>query len=100
MKILLITDEVWNDKIHGNNILTNWFEGFDAEFANIYCSPGYPQNNCCKKYFQITDKMMFRSLISRQKAGKSFYLDNTNDSNNESLAELENRKLYEMLKGS
>lgn len=98
MKILLITDEVWNDKIHGNNILTNWFEGFDAEFANIYCSPGYPQNNCCKKYFQITDKMMFRSLISRQKAGKSFYLDNTNDSNNESLAELENRKLYEMLK--
>jgi len=98
MKILLITDEVWNDKIHGNNVLTNWFEGFDAEFANIYCSPGYPQNNCCKRYFQITDKMMFRSLITKQKAGKSFCLDETNNSDNEFLAEPENRKLYDMLK--
>ncbi len=33
MKILLITSEEWNDAVYGNNVLTNWFEGLDAEFA-------------------------------------------------------------------
>ena len=56
MRILIIADEVWNDSIHGNNVLTNWFEDFPAEFAEIYCSPGIPKNSICKKYFQITDK--------------------------------------------
>ena len=76
MRILLITDEVWNDNIHGNNILTNWFQDFDAEFANIYCSPGQPLNNCCKKYFQITDSMMLKSMLSGKRAGKAFTMDN------------------------
>ena len=71
MRLLLITDEVWNDKIHGNNILTNWFEGMDIEIANIYCSPGMPDNQCCQKYFQITDGMMAKSILKRnQKAGR------------------------------
>ena len=39
MNILLITDEVWNDEVHGNNVLTNWFEGFPANFSNIYYLP-------------------------------------------------------------
>lgn len=33
MRVLLITGEEWNDAVYGNNVLTNWFEGFDAEFA-------------------------------------------------------------------
>lgn len=70
MRILLITDEVWNDKIHGNNVLTNWFEGFTAEFAQIYCSPGLPDNPCCDKYYQFTDKMMVDSIIKGKLAGK------------------------------
>ncbi len=70
MNILLITDEVWNDEVHGNNVLTNWFEGFPANFSNIYCSPGVPKNNVCKNYFQLTDKMMARSLIGSKRAGK------------------------------
>lgn len=69
MKILLLTDEVWNDRIHGNNVLSNWFDGFPAEFAHIYCSPGLPNNRCCKKYYQITDKMMLSSIIYKRQAG-------------------------------
>ena len=33
MKILVLSNEVWNDKINGNNVTTNWFEGMKAEFA-------------------------------------------------------------------
>lgn len=101
MKILIITDEAWNDKIHGNNVLTNWFEGFDAEFAQIYCSPGEPYNKCCKKYFQVTDTMMVRSIINRNSVGvvRCFkdvpYLDHTVIN---SGIELENKQLYSKLK--
>ena len=69
MRILLITDEEWNDYVYGNGVLTNWFSGFDAEFAQIYCSPGLPINNICSRYFQITDKEMACSMIRKGKAG-------------------------------
>lgn len=69
MKILLITDEEWNDAIYGNNVLTNWFEGLDAELAQIYCSPGLPYNHICDRYFQITDAQMVRSLYTGKRAG-------------------------------
>lgn len=69
MRILLITDEEWNDAVYGNNVLTNWFEGFDAEFAQIYCSPGLPYNQICDRYFQITDAQMVRSLYTGRRAG-------------------------------
>ena len=71
LKILIIADEVWNDTLHGNNVLTNWFNGFDAEFAQIYCSPGTPKNYCCENYFQITDSMMVKSVFGKR-AGRKF----------------------------
>ena len=43
MRILLITDEIWNDRVFGNNVLENWFNDMpDAEFAQIGCWPGKP----------------------------------------------------------
>ena len=71
IKILIIADEVWNDRIHGNNVLTNWFTGFDAEFAEVYCSPGAPSNPVCTRYFQVTDAMMAKSLMGKR-AGHVF----------------------------
>lgn len=70
MRILIIAEEEWNDYVFANNVLTNWFSGFNAEFAEIYTSPGLPINNICNKYFQITDKDMVKSIISFKKAGK------------------------------
>lgn len=70
MKILLIAEEVWNDDIMGNGVLSNWFNGFPAEFANIYLSPGLPQNTCCDTYFQATDKMMLESILKGKPAGR------------------------------
>lgn len=72
MRILLITDEVWNDRVFGNNVLQNWFEGMpDVEIAQICATPGRPYNTVCTRYFQLTDFMMLRSLYGR-KAGKAF----------------------------
>ena len=70
IRILLLMDEVWNDALCGNNNSTNWFSEFaDAEFAAICCSEGVPYNSCCRKYFQVTDRMMFKSLFSKRAAG-------------------------------
>lgn len=99
MRILIIADEVWNDNVHANNVLTNWFAGFSAEFAEIYCSPGQPLNKCCKQYFQLTDMMMLKSIILRQKAGKEIILnDYPSDSAANIKAEPEHKKLYSLLK--
>ena len=73
MKILVLSYEAWNDITNGNNVTSNWFEGMDAEFANIYASPGEPYNQCCQKYYQITDSMMLKSIISGKKAGKEAF---------------------------
>ena len=101
VKILIIADEVWNDQIHGNNVLTNWFEGFDAEFAQIFCSPGIPKNNVCSSYFQITDKMMFKSMFTSYRAGNRFFLyglDSDKNMKEMPFCEPENIKLYRFLK--
>ena len=98
MKILVLSYEAWNDITNGNNVTSNWFEGMDAEFANIYASPGEPYNQCCQKYYQITDSMMLKNIISGKKAGKEVvWLQNTSQDKN-SLAEEEPQKLYRFLK--
>lgn len=72
MRILLITDEIWNDRVFGNNVLQNWFEGMqEVEIAQICATPGRPFNTVCTRYFQITDTMMLRSLFG-PKAGSAF----------------------------
>lgn len=98
MKILVLSYEVWNDKINGNNVTSNWFEGMEAEFANIYTSPGEPYNNCCQKYYQITDSMMAKSIITNKKAGKNVnWIPNTQQEQC-AVAEAEPQKLYKFLK--
>lgn len=95
MKILVLSNEVWNDRINGNNVTTNWFEGMDGEFANIYCSPGDPYNDICRRYFQITDMMMAKSVFGR-KAGREVHW--TEEDEKSSDIEQEPEKLYSGLK--
>ena len=98
MKILLITDEEWNDVVYGNNVLTNWFEGFDAEFAQIYCSPGLPYNKTCNCYFQITDAQMVRSLYSSKRAGGLVYKPCQENDINKSKENAQRQGYYKWLK--
>lgn len=99
MRILLITKESWDDIMYGNNVLTNWFGdklGGRVEFAHIYCKEGIPRNNCCNRYFQITDSMVIRSYYTKKKAGRAFYLETFYE--NEQKAEEFNENRYKKLK--
>ncbi len=74
MRVMLITDEIWNDRVFGNNVLQNWFEDMTGvEFAQICATPGKPLNTMCERYFQITDMMVLKSLMGC-KAGESFIM--------------------------
>ena len=99
MKILLITDEEWNDAVYGNNVLTNWFQGFDAEFAHIYCSPGLPYNSCCEHYFRITDSEMLRSILPwKKKAGGVILKPGTQEEIDKSKQNAQREGKYRWLK--
>ena len=69
MRILVISKEAWRDEQNGGNVLTNLFKSFNAEFAQIYCTESEPNNPVCKKYYQITDRMMVESIKSSKRAG-------------------------------
>ena len=71
IRILIVSTDLWNDVSNGNNIQSNWFDEFDAEFANIYTVPGLPNNKICTRYFQVTDAMMAKSFLGK-KAGRAF----------------------------
>lgn len=99
IKILVVTTDLWDDVSNGNNIQSNWFEGFDAEFANIYTVPGQPNNKICTRYFQVTDAMMLKSFCGKR-AGRAFILkaseqDSMNGMNN--YVEQPNIDLYRTL---
>lgn len=99
MRVLIIADEVWNDELYGNNVLSNWFNGFDAEFAEIYCGPGVPLNKVCTKYFQITDTMMAKSLVTFQRAGMAFETTFSQmESGSIGSVEIPNKRLYSFMK--
>ena len=67
MKVLVLSAEVWRDDKNGGNVLSNIFEGLDAEFAQVYCNPGEPDNFLCKRYYQMTDGMVVRNILKREK---------------------------------
>lgn len=70
MRILILSKEAWREEQNGGNVLSNMFNGFDAEFAQIYCNECLPNNNICTNYYQFTDKEMLRSIFTKHKAGK------------------------------
>ena len=99
IRILIVADEVWNDNTNPRNVLSNWFDGFNAEFAEIYCSPGRPFNKCCYRYFQLTEMIMLKSIFTGQKAGRIFetYQDECKITG-ELPENEENKKIYALMK--
>ena len=71
MRVLIISAEVWRDDTNGGNVLTNLIGSLDAEVAQIFCNPGEPQNNVCKKYYQMTDGMVIRAALRHRPIGKT-----------------------------
>ena len=54
MRILVITRNAWDDTNSIGNTMSNLFSNWDdVEFANIYFRSALPNNDICKKYYQI-----------------------------------------------
>lgn len=71
MKVLIISKEAWRDEQNGGNVLSNIFNEFhNVDFAQIYCSAQEPNNIICKKYYQITDKMMVDNIVCGRMVGR------------------------------
>ena len=81
MKILILSKEAWRDEKNGGNVLSNIFGGFDAEFAQIYCSDELPNNSICKTYFQMSDGMVIAWYKSRKKIGRAFQTEQASGGN-------------------
>jgi len=63
LRVLLITRECLRSDSNEGNTLLNLFEGLPVKVSNIYCKPCLPNNDICKDYFQLTDKMALRALL-------------------------------------
>jgi len=97
LKVLVVSQEVWRNDKNGGNVLSNIFSNTGYEFAQIYCNPGNPANSLCKKYYQMTDSMMIKSLLHKGKSGHElnyevFPCDNTVSVDEQ--AEQENHSFY------
>jgi len=94
IKVLIVSSEVWQNETNGGNVLTNLFSGIDAEFAQIYCSAGSPNNNVCNSYFQITDSMVIKNILTGQIIGNRISLPNDSSFFIKNVAVQENKKVY------
>lgn len=92
MRVLVVSHEPWNSHNNGGNVLSNIFEGFEGEFRQIYCSAGLPNNNICKEYYQLTDKMIIDNVLKRKETGKTFNIDDLPKTNNDEQFEKNSKK--------
>ena len=76
IRILVITYPFWREDDNLGNSYSNIFKGMDDkfEFAHIYCKDNMPKNSLCYKYFHLSEKQLIKSILTRKKVGKSFFL--------------------------
>lgn len=66
MRILIISQTVWDNSNSFGNTFSNLFEGMpDVALYNICCKHGQPNNTIVKKAFQMTDKSVLKSIYKR-----------------------------------
>lgn len=82
MKILILSSTPWTKDNSFGNSFSNIFEGLeDIEIANIYCKYGKPETDLVSKFFQITEKSMFRNLKNpKVPSGQEVFVEKTDNS--------------------
>lgn len=95
MKVLILSAEVWQDGTNGGNVLSNIFSDMNFELAQVYCNPGVPENNCCTRYYQMTDSMVLHSFLRHKPIGNAFSQGiKTMQNADSATAERPNRRFY------
>lgn len=72
IKILVVTYHPWRDDISVGNTLSNIFDGMEdrIEFANVYVRDDKSSNKLVGKFFNISEKGLAKSIITRTATGK------------------------------
>lgn len=97
LRVLLITREPWRDDSNEGSVLSGWFEDQPMELAQIYCKPGAPQNRCCERTFQLTDRMALENLLRRTPMGRCVSpADGVSDA--PAAADAENKSFYDFFR--
>lgn len=76
LRVLLLVAEPWRSDDGGGNTLDNFFNGMNAEFAQVYCASLMPINNCCNRYFQMTDGEVIRKHFTHEEIGQVLVTNN------------------------
>lgn len=80
MRVLLLLSESWNDILHPNNNMTNWFLNCpNVEIWTISGSSVRPCNSISSHYFLVDESKMAKSILSRKRVG-SIIEDSVNSS--------------------
>lgn len=69
LRVLLLVAEPLRADDGGGNTAINFFDGMDAEFAQIYCSDLMPKNSFCTRYYQISEQERIKNFFSHKKVG-------------------------------
>lgn len=68
MKILVLSDAVWNENNCFGNTFSNIFGNVEnIEIAHICCAAGIPGNNIVKHCFQITESLLIGNFLNKNK---------------------------------
>ena len=97
-KVLVISTNAWRDNT-GINTLIEFFKCWDSErLAQIYTKSALPNTSVCKKFFQISENAVMKSVIKRGTVtGKEVYNESGKSDSNEAKQE---QKIYSSYKGS
>lgn len=67
MRILVISSTPWDNNNSFGNTFSNFFSGLkNISFCNIYCKPGFPNNNLEMECFQISEKKLIKSIFDKK----------------------------------
>lgn len=96
MKVLILSAEVWRDDTNGGNVLSNVIKGLNADVAQVFCNPGEPDNILCKKYYQMTDRMVINGFFGHKPIGQEIIYEDypRNRKKDADMAEQPNKKMY------
>ncbi len=99
-RLLTISVNAWSDKNSTGNTFSNFFGNWDKnKLANLYLRDEEIDNKCCSKYFRITEKDIFKSLIYGIELGSEVtYETNSKHTNSKCNKIKKNSKFVEYVK--
>lgn len=76
MKVMIITNAVWDDNNSVGNTLSNWFSGWEnCSFSCITYRSDIPNNKCCKDYYVVPPFEVIKNILTPQMIGTRYNSD-------------------------